>query len=56
MKLLVAAVVAVAVPSFAADFKCSSGRVEKGGSTQYAYKESSSEIVIEKGGSTKARP
>ena len=45
-----------AAPAFAADFKCTSGsRVEKSGSTQYTYRESSSEIVIEKGGSTKGK-
>lgn len=44
-----------ALPAAAADFKCNSGRVEKGGSTQYTYKEGSSEIVIEKGGSTKGK-
>lgn len=44
-----------ALPAFAADYKCQSGRVEKGGSTQYNYKEGSSEIVIEKGGSTKGK-
>ncbi|MDP1915887.1 MAG: hypothetical protein Q8L14_06565 [Myxococcales bacterium] len=54
-KLLVAVLAVAAVPAFAADYKCNSGRVEKGGSTQYAYKESSSEIVIEKGGSTKGK-
>lgn len=54
-KLLVAVLAVAAVPAFAADYKCSSGRVEKSGSTQYAYKESSSEIVIEKGGSTKGK-
>ena len=41
-----------ALPAVAADFKCNNGRVEKSGSTQYTYKESSSEIVIEKGGSS----
>lgn len=54
-KLLVAVVAAVAVPAFAADYRCTSGRVEKSGSTQYTYKESSSEIVVEKGGSTKGK-
>ncbi len=54
-KLLVAVLAVAAVPAFAADYKCNSGRVEKSGSTQYAYKESSSEIVIEKGGSTKGK-
>jgi hypothetical protein len=44
-----------ALPAAAAEFKCSSGRVEKGGSTKYTYKESSSEITIEKGGSTKGK-
>ncbi len=44
-----------AFPAAAADYKCSNGRVEKSGSTQYAYKESSSEIVVEKGGSTKGK-
>ncbi len=44
-----------AFPAVAADYKCTSGRVEKGGSTQYNYKEGSSEIVIEKGGSTKGK-
>jgi hypothetical protein len=44
-----------ALPAVAADFKCNNGRVEKSGSTQYTYKESSSEIVIEKGGSTKGK-
>lgn len=54
MKILVAALVAFAVPAVASDFKCASGsRVEKGGSTQYTYKEGSSEIRVEKGGSTK---
>jgi hypothetical protein len=45
----------VAFPAAAADYKCNNGRVEKSGSTQYTYKESSSEIVIEKGGSTKGK-
>lgn len=54
-KLLVAVLAVAAVPAFAADYKCTGGRVEKSGSTQYAYKESSSEIVIEKGGSTKGK-
>ncbi|MDP3504690.1 MAG: hypothetical protein Q8S33_30410 [Myxococcales bacterium] len=54
-KLLVAVLAVAAVPAFAADYKCNNGRVEKSGSTQYAYKESSSEIVIEKGGSTKGK-
>ncbi len=53
--LLIAAVFVSSLSSFAADYKCSSGRVEKSGSTQYTYKESSSEIVIEKGGSTKGK-
>ena len=44
-----------ALPAVAAGFKCNNGRVEKSGSTQYTYKESSSEIVIEKGGSTKGK-
>ena len=44
-----------ATPAVAADYKCNNGRVEKGGSTQYTYKESSSEIVIEKGGSSKGK-
>ena len=35
-----------AFPAVAADYKCNNGRVEKGGSTQYTYKESSSEIVM----------
>ena len=52
--LLVAAAL-LSLPAAAADFKCNSGRVEKSGSTQYTYKESSSEIVIEKGGSTKGK-
>lgn len=50
-----ALVTLVASPAIAADYKCNSGRVEKGGSTQYNYKEGSSEIVIEKGGSTKGK-
>ena len=50
-----ALVTLVASPAIAADYKCNSGRVEKGGSTQYTYKESSGEIVIEKGGSTKGK-
>lgn len=54
-KLVIALVAALAVPAFAADYKCNSGRVEKGGSTQYTYKDGSSEIVIEKGGSTKGK-
>lgn len=57
--LLSATTVAVffALPSaaHAAEFKCTNGRVEKSGSTQYAYKESSTEIVVEKGGSTKGK-
>jgi hypothetical protein len=58
LRSMLAAAVAVslfAVPAWAADFKCSSGRVEKSGSTQYTYRESSSEITIEKGGSTKGK-
>lgn len=54
-KLIAAVIVAAAVPAFAAEFRCSSGRVEKSGSTKYNYKESSSEIVIEKSGSTKGK-
>ncbi len=54
-KLLLAVFAVTAVPALAADYKCNNGRVEKGGSTQYAYKGSSSEIVIEKGGSTKGK-
>jgi hypothetical protein len=51
-----ALVVALASTSaLAADYKCNNGRVEKSGSTQYTYKESSSEIVIEKSGSTKGK-
>lgn len=56
MKRIVIALLSLAsVSAFAADYKCSSGRVEKSGSTQYTYKESSSEIVVEKGGSTKGK-
>ena len=55
LRKFLALAVLVAFPSLAADYKCNSGRVEKGGSTQYNYKESSSEIVIEKGGSTKGK-
>jgi hypothetical protein len=58
MKKLFAALAAaslLSVPAFAADYKCSSGRVEKGGSTQYTYREGGSEITIEKGGSTKGK-
>ncbi len=55
MKKLLVVWTLIAVPALAADYKCSNGRVEKGGSTQYAYKESSSEIVVEKGGSTKGK-
>lgn len=54
-KLLVAALFVSSFSAFASDYRCSSGRVEKSGSTQYTYKESSSEIVIEKGGSTKGK-
>ena len=54
-KIVLAAALVFAVPAFAADYKCNGNRVEKGGSTQYTYKESSSEIVIEKGGSTKGK-
>ena len=53
--LLIAAIACCSLPTFAADYKCNSGRVEKSGSTQYNYKESSGEIVIEKGGSTKGK-
>ena len=53
--VLVAVVAALAPAARAAEFKCNGDSVEKGGSTQYAYKESSSEIVIEKGGSTKGK-
>lgn len=52
---LVALCSALALPAVAADYKCTNGRVEKGGSTQYAYRESSSEITVEKGGSTKGK-
>ncbi len=52
---IVAFVSLVAFPAAAAEYTCKSGRVEKAGSTQYTYKESSSEIVIEKGGSTKGK-
>ncbi len=55
MKRVVALLSFVSLSAFAADYKCSSGRVEKSGSTQYTYKESSSEIVVEKGGSTKGK-
>jgi hypothetical protein len=56
MKLLLAAGVVFSLSSWATDYKCASGnRVEKGGSTQYTYRESSSEIVVEKGGSTKGK-
>lgn len=54
-RLIVAALAVFAVPAVAADFKCSGNRVEKGGSTQYTFRESSSEIVVEKGGSTKGK-
>ncbi|MCA2977012.1 MAG: hypothetical protein INH37_01875, partial [Myxococcaceae bacterium] len=56
MKTLAVALAAVVLstPALAAEFKCAGGsRVEKGGSTQYTYRESSSEIRVEKGGSTK---
>ena len=53
--LLIAALFVSSFSAFASDYRCSSGRVEKSGSTQYTYKESSSEIVIEKGGSTKGK-
>lgn len=52
---LAVAVSLCSLPALAADFRCTNGRVEKSGSTQYTYKESSSEIVIEKGGSTKGK-
>jgi hypothetical protein len=52
-KLVLAAALAFAVPSFAADYKCNGNRVEKGGSTQYTYRTSGSDYAIEKGGSTK---
>lgn len=59
MKKLLVAVLAVlavvAVPAFAADYKCVKGKVEKGGSTKFTYKESTTEIVIEKGGSAKGK-
>jgi hypothetical protein len=50
---LVSALVSSTV--LAADYRCNNGRVEKSGSTQYSYRESSSEIVVEKGGSTKGK-
>lgn len=53
--LVIATVIASSFSALAADYRCSSGRVEKSGSTQYTYKESSSEIVIEKGGSTRGK-
>lgn len=43
------------VSAFAADFRCSSGRVEKGSSTMYTYRASSSEIVIEKASFTRGK-
>ena len=54
-RLVIAALFVSSFSAFASDYRCSSGRVEKSGSTQYTYKESSSEIVIEKGGSTKGK-
>jgi len=54
-KLVAAVVVALAVPAFAADYKCSGDRVEKGGSTQFNVRTSGSDITIEKGGSTKGK-
>lgn len=58
MKTLLASLtvtLTLAVPSFAADYKCSGDRVEKGGSTQYTVRTSGSDITIEKGGSTKGK-
>ena len=54
-KLVLAAALSFAVPSFAADYKCNGDRVEKGGSTQYTVRSSGSDYTIEKGGSTKGK-
>jgi hypothetical protein len=56
MKTFFAAlIVTLALPTLAADYKCSGDRVEKSGSTQYTVRTSGSDISIEKGGSTKGR-
>jgi hypothetical protein len=55
MKQALVVAVMFAVPAFAADYKCSGDRVEKGGSTQYTVRTSGSDITIEKGGSTKGK-
>jgi hypothetical protein len=55
MKQALVLAVMLAVPAFAADYKCSGDRVEKGGSTQYTVRTSGSDITVEKGGSTKGK-
>jgi hypothetical protein len=53
--VLVAALLAVATPVYA-DYKCSSDRVEKSGSTQFTIRRGSGDnLTIEKGGSTKGK-
>jgi hypothetical protein len=54
--LLVVLGMTASASASAGEYRCASGnRVEKGGSTQYTYRESSSEIVVEKGGSSKGK-
>lgn len=53
--LIAAALTASLVAPAAADYKCQSDRVEKGGSTQFTVRRSGSDFTIEKGGSTKGR-
>ncbi|MDP3504689.1 MAG: hypothetical protein Q8S33_30405 [Myxococcales bacterium] len=51
-KLLLALLTVAAVPAVAADYKCTDkGRVEKKGAALFTFKQSATEIVIEKGGS-----
>jgi len=50
-----AAVLVVATPSLAAEYKCKGDSVEKSGSTKYKVRTSGSDFTIEKSGSTKGK-
>lgn len=54
-RILAALIVVVSVPSYAAEYKCSGNRVEKGGSTKYEVRSSGTDYTIEKGGSTRGK-
>lgn len=49
------AVCLAAGPVWAADYKCSGNRVEKGNLTQYTVRFSGADLAIEKGGLTRGR-